>query len=343
MKNKFLGFFFLFIGGISVAFAQKPEYVHLSAEKTKIEKSVFSQIEVVDTRFDKEYMGFVQKGLMNRRAPVKLKRPLSEEVKEFALQLIDSADKEDGTLLINIRNFFMSELTGAFSESGTFVLKASFYYKRNDKYDLMFSVDTSIVVKSMDVTHKLLRTVNLQWGRYIEKAATFDLAQIGTEGAWTYDDIQDVDLLEKKQLPVFNTDLPERGLYLTYEDFKDNRPTETNFIKEIHNKTKAQLFFYTKKDGTKGKPVMKRDYYAICDGEGLYISTQYGFYPARKQGYDFFFTGMVAEAANASNVAMASLFFGVIGAAVASIPSKGMYEFKIDHTNGKFLPIRKLD
>ena len=106
-------------------YGQKPEYIHLEPADIKIEKSIFFKAEVIDTRFDTVYMGFVQKGAFNRKAPIKLSQPIPDEITASVLHIIGGATKEDGTILINIRNFFLSELTAGLSESGTFAALSS--------------------------------------------------------------------------------------------------------------------------------------------------------------------------------------------------------------------------
>ena len=209
-------------------YGQKPEYFQIEPGGVQIQRSVFSDVEVIDTRFDTIYMGFVQKGAFNRKAPVKLSQSMEAELSGVASKLIAGSDRENGTVLINIRNYFLSELTGAVSESGTFIFKAGCYLKENGRYRPMFSVDTIITVRSgLDITKKLLRTANEQVGLLVQKAASFDVAALDPTIAYSLHDIVHIDELEKKLIPVYNTDLPQKGLYASYEDFKHNRPTTT--------------------------------------------------------------------------------------------------------------------
>lgn len=322
--------------------AQKPEYIHIAPANFKISQSVFSEVEVADTRFDTVYMGFVQKGAFNRKAPIKLTQSMSDEVKESALKLVANASKGDETILINIRNYFLSELTGAMSESGTFIFKAGCYLKRGYSYQFMFAVDTTIVVHALDVTKKLLRTANEQFGLFIQKAALFDKDKSDDKPGYSFYDIQHIDETEKRSIPVYNVELPQKGLYASFESFKNNTPTETNFSEEFNKKTKEPSFFRVKSDGNRGNEIPRNALYAVCDGDQLYISTEYGIYPVTKRDNDFYFTGKAKETANTAAVAMASLMFGILGGMLASIPEKATFEFKIDHVSGKFLPVKKI-
>ena len=324
-------------------YGQKPEYIRLEPADIKIEKSIFSKAEVIDTRFDTVYMGFVQKGAFNRKAPIKLSQPMPDEITASVLHLIRGATKENETILINIRNFFLSELTAGLSESGTFIFKAGCYFKQDNKYNLMFSVDKKIVVRSgWDVTKKLLNTAQEEVGLLVQRAASFNINDVDTTNSYSYSDIQNIDETEKKLIPVYNVDLPQRGLYASFEDFKNNLPATTNFIEEVNKKTHKPSFFTMNADSTKGKELSQKNYYAICNGTQLYVSTEYGLYPVTKKDYDFYFIGKAKETANTATVATASLMFGLLGGMLASIPEKTKFEFRIDHSTGKFLPVKKI-
>lgn len=340
MRKFLLLFLFCFSQNV---YSQRPDYIHIEPANIKIDKSIFSEVEVADTRFDTVYMGFVQKGALNRKAPIKLTQSMPDEIKASAMHLIKDATKENGTILINIRNFFLSELTSGMSESGTFIFKAGCYLKQDNRYNLMFSVDKKIVVRSgWDVTKKLLNTANEQFGLLVERAASFDTNDIDKTNSYSFNDIQNIDEIEKKLIPVYNVDLAQKGLYASYEEFKNNAPSAIAFIEQWNKKTKSPAFFQMEKDSARGKQLSYKNYYAICNGSQLYISTEYGLYPVTKKNFDFYFVGKGKETANTATVATASLLFGLLGGMLASIPASATFEFRIDHSSGKFLPVRKI-
>lgn len=335
-------FFYVLVFITSSAFAQKPEYLHFKPQHIQVTNSIFSNIEIIDTRFDTVYMGFVHKGALNRKAPIELAQSLKNEVLQFADTLIANASKESNTVLINIRNFFLSERTGGMSETGTFVFKAGCYLKNNDVYDLMFATDIIITLYSnWDVTKKLETTANEQLALLIKRAAIFN-KDSATKTAYSFNDIEHIDTKEKESIPVYNVELPQKGLYASFEAFKNNGPTDTSFIEEFHKKSNVPVFYTVDADNKKGKAIATKNYYAICDGQQLYFATNYGVYPAIKKNYDFYFIGKGKETANASVVSTAYLTFGLLGGLVASIPANVTFEYKIDFTTGKFLPVKKI-
>lgn len=339
MKKAFVVALVIFCNGV---IAQTPEYLHFESPSTKINHSIFSVVEVADTRFDDVYMGFVQKGAFNRKAPVELEQPMTQAIKEFAGGLIANADKQDGAVLINIRDFFLYEAEKMTAETGTFIFRAGCYFRMNDSYHLLFSIDTSITVKSnWDVTKKLKQTACDALGSFIKKAAEFDKNAIREE-VWTYADILDIDMKEKADIPVYNVTLPKKGLYKDYAAFKMNQPSDTSFIEEAGRRNTPA--FYTKADnGKKGKAVTSKNYFAACDGGKLYFITSNGVYEGIKRDGDFYFTGTIKDASNASMASTAYFMFGIMGGIIASASMEHqILEYRIDHTNGKFLPIKKI-
>ena len=285
-------------------------------------------------------MGFVQKGAFNRKAPIMLNHSIGEEIQQFADTVIVGATKEDASVLINIRNFFLSEAEGAMAETGTFIFKAGCYYRTNDEYHFMFAVDTTIVLKSnWDVTKRLEHTASEQLAALIEKAATFNKENIEAD-AWTYADVLDIDKKEKDAIPVYTVSLPQKGVYTSFENFKMNTP-DTGFISE-YDERKKKYVFYKPANGNNGKPVSIKEYYAVCDGNTLYFITPFDIYPATKKNGDFYFTGKGKDAANLAAVSTAYFLFGIMGGMIASATETSTFEYRIDHTSGKFLPVRKL-
>ena len=290
-------------------------------------------------------MGFVQKGAFNHKAPIELEQPITEAIKEFAGSLIANADKQRGSVLINIRDLFMYEAEKATAETGTIIFKAGCYYRVNDEYHLLFSTDTSITVNSKwDITKRLKQTACDELALFIKKAAAFDTSAMRQQ-AWTYADILDIDTKEKATIPVYTATVPQRGLYKDYTAFKMNQPSDTSFIKEAGKKN-APVFYTKNIDDKKDKAVTGKTYYAACDGNKLYFITPSETCEAIKKDGDFYFKGIDKDATNATNASMASMAyysFGILGGVIASVfTEQEIFEYKIDYNTGKFLPIRKL-
>jgi hypothetical protein len=311
----------------------------------KIYTSLFSKTEVIDNRFDTSVIGFVREN--NRNAFLfASSRLLQEQVAATADKLISSARKQDGTILINIRKYYLSEYPGGNSYNleagrGKFMFKADCYLKNDTLYKLMFTVDTMVRVKSQrDATDKLMDTVRGIWGAFILQAALFDTTACGKK-QFTVSELQHIDELEKKEIPVYTAALPKNGIYASWEEFKNNQPIQEKFITEYRKGFKRPLVYEMTEDNKKGKEILRRDYYIICDGGNMFISAIYGLFPLTKKDNDFYFTIGKGDNAQASLENTAFKMYEALGGMAANANAVKDFEFKIDHTTGRFLPIFK--
>jgi hypothetical protein len=329
----------------NAAFAQnndkRTEFLQLQPKRITINSAIFSKVEVIDNRYDTGHIGFVQKGAFNRKEALILSQPLKNEIGAIVTKMIDGANKQEGTLLINIRRFYVSELTLSMSESGTFGLKAEFYLKQDSGYKRMFTIDTNTVVRGLDVTKKLLDTTPEAFGAFIQQAASFDPGQCATR-LFTADDIQHIEQLEKKEIPVYNVDMPKKGMYATYEDFKNNRPSNENVLVESRKGFSRPFIYELKENGKKGKEILRKYYYAVCDGEKMFISRPNTLYPLTKTSGDFYFTGVGKDAADMGTVILTSVLFGMFAGGAAANHDTAIFEFRIDHLTGRFIPVKKI-
>jgi hypothetical protein len=340
-------FAFVCAGGNTV-FAQesdkKTEYLHLHPKRVTINSAIFSHVEVIDNRYDTVHLGFVQKGGFNRKEALILTQSLKNEMATVVSKMIDGANKQGGTLLINIRHFNISEISGSLTERGTFAFKAGFYIKQDSVYRHLFTIDSSVTVRAggdLDVTTRLLDTVPEALGLFIKQAAGFDVNMADTRQYTAYD-IQHINELEKKELPVYNVDIPKKGIYATYEDFKNNHPSSENVLVESRKGFSRPFIYELKENGKKGKEILRKYYYAVCDGEKMFISRPNTLYPLTKTNGDFYFTGVGKDVADLGTVVIASALFGAIGGGAAAGHDTAIFEFKIDHLTGKFIPVRKI-
>lgn len=330
--------------GLNTVNAQKTEFMSLLPKQVKITNSNYSKVEVVDGRLDTAAaVGLIQRGAFNRSVILRLEHSMEDEVGGTAVRLIDSANKMDGTFLIIIRRFYVSENTGAMSESGSFTLRAGFYDKQDNMYRHMFSIDTLITIPGgLDVTKRLLLNVPEIMGSYIKQAVTFNKEGINTARQYSLNDIQHIDEVERKDIPIFQVDVPKKGLYATYEDFKNNRPSNENVIVEHRKGFSRPLIYEMNEKGKKGKEILRKYYYVVSDGEKFYISRSNALYELTKTNGNYFFTGLGKDGADTGASIVAYAAFGLLGGLMAGNHDTATFEFVLDHVSGKFVPVKKI-
>jgi hypothetical protein len=64
--------------------------------------------------------------------------------------------------------------------------------------------------------------------------------------------------------------------------------------------------------------------------------------PLTKTNGDFYFTGLGKDAADGETVFLAWALFGIIAGGAAANRDTAIFEFRLDHLTGKFIPVRKI-
>ncbi len=334
---KYLSFIcFSFLLGTLSAQNLKKEF-ELDLPKLKVKNSLYNSIEFIDSRKDTSNFGVVQVGLFNRKAKIIAQKQFLLQLQSVMNTITDSTARE-GKLLLQLRQFSFAEFTTAYSEKGYLNFRAKLYKHSDTQYEEVASIDTAITIRSLDVTEELLKTGGTALTGFIAKSLT---AKALNGSVYSLNDIKNIDNIEKGKLAVYNTDTLIDGLYYTYSSFKTQMPDKKEIFVEIDKEdgTISSLKVLNAK-GKKNK-VKASEFYAVIYNGIIYISTDYGFYPVIKRSSDFYFTGTIKVAPNQGDLMVASVLFGMIGGLAAS-NATAVYEVKIDHVNGGFIPLKEI-
>jgi len=317
------------------SFAQnKTEDFEVSLPEGKVSGSLYKTIQYIDSRYDTSFMGIVQLGAFNRKVRVVPETHLSVQLSNI-VNTLHNGSAQDGELLFQLRQFNFAEITGATSEKGYCYLRASLYSKKQDQYFKLASIDTVIYIKSMDVTRALFRKAS----KTITDFIAFNLTREPLfNESFTYSDVQQMDNIEKRSIPVYNVAQLQDGIYTSFASFLQHRPDKPVEVEMKNNKVvsvKAR-----EADGKQSK-IKAKDLYAVVHNGQPYIATEFDYYPLIKKDNDFYFMGKGKISAKAGDVIAASLFFGVLGSLIAS-DAEAMFEMKVDHINGGFIRLKEV-
>lgn len=332
MKNGSLFLFFIFLA-CSNTFCQKNiADFNLIIPKQKIQYSLYSSIRCIDSRTDTLSMGNVQKGLFNKRVEVMLTKSLESQF-QVVLDSITDHTAKPGELLFQLRFFNFSEITGAITEKGYCYIRAALYARNGEKYIKLGNLDSIVYVHSAEVTNALLAGTSQLLTDFIAG----NLLNPGNEAELIdYKDISNIERLEKKSIPVYNTADYKDGLYASFTSFKNQVPDE-QVIAGLDDKELRWVDIINKKG--KQVRISPKKIYAVAYNGLLYIATEYGYFQLRKVQNDFIFYGKGKVSAKFGEVFYASFMFGIIGGLIAS-DKESIYQMKIDHINGRYIPIK---
>lgn len=309
----------------------------ISAPSIKTSNSLYRIVRLVDARADKRNFGIVQLGAFNKKARVITDTPLDLQLSHVMEAMTDSTAQK-GELILLLRQFNLAEVTGAFSERGYCHFRAVLFSKKSEGYQKLESVDTVIVVKAMDVTKGLLK----QGSKALTDLLMTNLNKAPSDSIiYSEQDVVNFDNLEKRSLPLYTSASYKDGIYKNFDAFLHQIPNVEAFEVEFSKDNKPSVIKERSEKGKEDKVPAKAMYAFVVNGQP-YITTDFGYYPLAKRENDFYFTGRAKVPSNSNDVMVASMFFGVIGALVASNPSNAVFEMKIDHLTGGFVRIREV-
>jgi len=303
-------------------------------------QSPFTKVLVLDKLANKELLGFV-KGSFDKREQIRYEGSLADTLGKYFI-LNSSPAIKPRTIVLIINELFLSEMKGDFGESGSLKLALRlFAEKENGNFSELFSIDSVYTVRGMDVTKKLLRSVNEQLCQISNRAATLQPSHYENNTEFELSDLYTLENLEKLSIPLYTTNHTAKGIYNTFKDLKINTPNDTcEIFVDTTNINKIKVYKVYKVKNRKFR-LETEGIYAISNGDKLYKATAYGFYEVKKESNDFFYfrPATISESNLGANIGAT---FGLVGALLASGLQDNkakFYKFKINYRRGNSTPI----
>jgi hypothetical protein len=292
----------------------------------KITGSLYNAIEFRDLRDDTTSLGLVQVGAVNTKARVVPDQPLKQQFDTLLASLVGD-DAKQGKLLLTFRRFSFIEQSAGMEETGFFFVRADLYENVRGEYNWINTVDTIVQFNAVDVTQKLLRKGENIITDFISRNLT---SSSSSERSFSLYETTKLDSIQKSGLALYTRKELMPGLYETYESFRDQKPTRTDFQTIESSKKVVNVFLPI--NSTSGLQEIKPDdYFAVIHKGVAYVATKDGYFPLEKRGDDFYYGGAV----KIFTVGPA-LIHGMIGIAFMTGKTK-QSRFKLDHINGSFL------
>lgn len=194
-------------------------------------------------------------------------------------------------------------------KSGCF-LTAEFYLEDNSGYIPLYRFDTLV---------SGIHPLQLKGDEYLKDAITFSLRKAGTTN---WENVRGKSRLSIQQIDSFNaarflipalTQAPVKGVYLSFDDFKNNRPKDIAF--EIE-KEKTQDVLYAIKDG--GKEEMP-GVWGYSDGRNRYIQSSGFFFKLNRRGNGYMLYGLKYYKEKTLEVPVVTPYPGGAGGVIAGM------------------------
>lgn len=204
-------------------------------------------------------------------------------------------------------------------------------------YKRLSTLDTILIVRIPDVAKAIQKEGNKIIADFVAKGL---LLQPADTALYPIEVVKNIDSVEKRQIPAYNTTAYKDGLYNSYESFKNQIPD----IQGLVALSKDGSISSVKIIDSAGKKIKlkSKSLHAVITKGQLFIATEYGYYPMQKISDNFYFTGNVRVAASSGDISSGQLALGLVGAALASSGNEARYDMIIDHLTGKFIHINRI-
>ncbi len=314
------------------------EGFHLSLDGYYVEN-------VINAMDEDTLIGFVQTGMMNTRRVATFTTTITDEIgRVMKAGLASSPDAVP--LLIRINKLEIFEITNSSKENAFAELNISFFRIEGTKKVWMYDAGTMVRQGGLDVTHShpanILKAIRICF----EKFKMNLLRHHSYEQEVSDNEITHNPVVDPSGYPIFKNKTIPKGLFSTFEDFRDCRPDTTLgfMVKYIENKDtsihKARL--------TLPESISPGDIWGFSDGKSFYMKiTNKDFYKILREPGSF--TSHVAPK-DFPDLGMAYVTAGVlgglIGVAIVAAVSSATYnpaelgKYRVDFSYGTLVPVK---
>ena len=194
---------------------------------------------------------------------------------------------------------------------GGILFKAECYLQMDTLFVPAFRFDTSFSAEKNNVIPEATELLDICLRRIVEKTSQFQIPEAGAQVKKITGAAIEKFNHARFDIPVLKDIRFKKGVYETFEDFKQNNPKYPEF--EVKKEKLSDELYVKQEDGTE---VLQRSIWGYCDGENLFIKSADNYFPLYRYGNTFYFKG--AKGINRSikikgaNAAMNGVF-GIVG------------------------------
>jgi hypothetical protein len=259
-----------------------------------------SGVEVHDCRYDTSGIGFLQTSDFHLTV-LKSGKSLTETIKKYYSSFIENLNSSNAQpelhcyiKKLTLSDFINTSLTAEehksssekfdIAERSGIMIKLEFYAKKETVFYPLCRFDTTltglhnIIDRGRVYLEEALSTS-------IKKITSLNYENIFAKGKKLTEDTINSFNQTRFALPVLNKQ-PAKGIFLTFEDFRNNKVTEKQFSVD---KSKKGDFLYIKNE--KGEDILLTDLWGYSDGRDIFIFSASNYFKLYKMGNSFKFYG----------------------------------------------------
>ena len=217
-----------------------------------------------DNRLFKDNIGFVQKGLSNRKVVADFEGIFGSVLLDYLNQEYPAKINEQTSIEIVVQNFWISEATGAMSESGRADMTVVFC-QRDEKGDFNALFTFQDFIESgggiVDVTAGHPKRIRKLLNKAFIEFQKSDWKSLKQPELFRFQRLDSTN-------NILSATIKRKGGYKTFQEFFNNMPTDTTtaFIVEQIDENRVNIL-----DPNKSSRRLKL--YGYSDGENIYINS----------------------------------------------------------------------
>jgi len=171
--------------------------------------------------------------------------------------------------------------------TGALLFKADCYFRSDSFYYPLFRYDTTLVMSSQNVVGAAALTIDSCFSFLAQKVVRFQNRKVTTQS-------KKLTLAEVEQynnnriaLPIFTDAALKKGVYVTFDEFKNNTPKYAEYSVE---KGKLTDGLYIKDSA--GNETLARNIWGYCDGKDIYYKSADNYFLLTRIGNSFYLKGV---------------------------------------------------
>ena len=349
--------FFVLLAGLLLATgAVRAQFfpIDLAAEKLEVPASPWQVVRVLDLRADRSRLGPVRQGVRNEAGSANFSQPLAAEL----LQVIQAQVPLQATarpVVMRVFTLALSEDLRANSEAAEAELVADFLEPQPDStFRVVLAVGESTRRNGLDVTKYHAANLALLLQRGLRQLAALATPPSPGETLSHAEALAGRGGVLSQRFPIQQAAVPRRGFYRSFQEFRDNAPSEPDYAFMIEHiahpgkrwaGTDEVQAVYLRTDGKHQRTLVSRSsLWGLSDGREMLIAHRGHFYkllPAA-DGRRYTFLGPpLFDEKTADNVAAAAVLGGAVGAAIVSAASSAppVLPYEVHLASGHVMPV----
>ena len=334
-----------------VGYGQKANHFILPIPETKKTSNLYSDVEVIDARYDTSSMGRLWFGIVNDQSITPAPASVPAQITAVIQHALVSQPNKPG-LLVHVRFFKFSDRMGTYEHEAYCYFRAGFYSKQGDVYSKIIDIDTSVMLTIGRMRQSPKKFFN-QCGRLLTGIITSQLDKNAANyKTYSLYDILHTDSIEKAMIPVYNTNKYLDGVYNNYHSFKNQLPDHKIAAIDTTSEGDIKEVFVFNAKGKKTK-ADKNTVFAVIHDNEIWFVIRPKYVPAAKIDDDFFLTGdlgvtgVMSEGKQARRALLGGLTHGATGALIGSLANKETlrkrFQMKIDHIDGMPIKMKEIE